>query len=105
CDLDLDSSRGGEDNEQCGTLFIGGKRIQGCDLDLDSSRSGEDNEQCGTLFIGGKRIPVGSAGMGYFSLLGLRFHWAWSRALRVSVLQKLMDLQSLMSNYKFSSPD
>nr|GEU63038.1 hypothetical protein [Tanacetum cinerariifolium] len=29
CDSSLDSSKGGEDNEQCGTLFIGGKRIQG----------------------------------------------------------------------------
>ncbi|GJV42334.1 putative reverse transcriptase, RNA-dependent DNA polymerase [Tanacetum coccineum] len=48
---------------------------------------------------------VGSAGMGYFSPPGLQFHWAWIRALRVSDLQKLMDLQSLMSNYKLSSPD
>nr|GEY87714.1 ribonuclease H-like domain-containing protein [Tanacetum cinerariifolium] len=29
CDSSLDSSKGGEDNEQCGTLFIGEKRIQG----------------------------------------------------------------------------
>ncbi|GJS23647.1 hypothetical protein Tco_0452279 [Tanacetum coccineum] len=47
---------------------------------------------------------VGSAAMGYFSPPGIWFHWAWNRALWVSDLQELMELQSLMSNYHLFSP-